>query len=55
MMGLDSVQISVIVVLAMGIILFQICSKRRNNVIGDIDMVCTYIVSSNEKLIDQNR
>jgi len=51
-MGLDSVQISVIVALAMGINPILDMFETANNVTGD--MVCTYTVASNEKLIDQN-
>ncbi len=50
-MGLDSTQIAVIVALAMGINPILDMFETANNVTGD--MVCTYTVASNEKLIDQ--
>ncbi len=49
-MGLDSAQIAVIVALAMGINPILDMFETANNVTGD--MVCTYTVASNEKLID---
>ncbi|MBU4444715.1 dicarboxylate/amino acid:cation symporter [bacterium] len=49
-MGLDSTQIAVIVALAMGINPILDMFETANNVTGD--MVCTYAVASNEKLID---
>ena len=49
-MGLDSTQIAVIVALAMGINPILDMFETANNVTGD--MVCTYTVASNEKLID---
>ncbi|MBL7067107.1 MAG: dicarboxylate/amino acid:cation symporter [Candidatus Marinimicrobia bacterium] len=50
-MGLDSTQIAVIVALAMGINPILDMFETANNVTGD--MVCTYTVAHNEKLIDQ--
>jgi len=49
-MGLDSTQIAVIVALAMGINPILDMFETANNVTGD--MVCTYAVAHNEKLID---
>jgi len=49
-MGLDSAQIAVIVALAMGINPILDMFETANNVTGD--MVCTYAVAHNEKLID---
>jgi len=49
-MGLDSTQTAVIVALAMGINPILDMFETANNVTGD--MVCTYAVAHNEKLID---
>jgi len=49
-MGLDSAQIAVIVALAMGINPILDMFETANNVTGD--MVCTFAVAHNEKLID---
>lgn len=49
-MGLDSTQTAVIVALAMGINPILDMFETANNVTGD--MVCTYAVAHNEKMID---
>jgi Na+/H+-dicarboxylate symporter len=49
-MGLNEQQVAVIVALALGINPILDMFETMNNITGDL--VCTYVVASNEKLLD---
>ena len=51
-MGLNQAQVAVIVALALGINPILDMFETMNNITGDL--VCTYVVAENEKLLDTN-